>query len=90
MSETKNDIAWNKLFLKYKISEEVLKNGSFEINASQINEFREARLMTKFDFRSQLPEIFSENKLLLIFFSFVKSINSYSGSLAFLYLFKIR
>ncbi|PVX48800.1 hypothetical protein C7377_1886 [Balneicella halophila] len=66
MSETKNDIAWNKLFAKYKISEEVLKNGAFEINSSQINEFREARLMTKFDFRSQLPEIFSENKLSIL------------------------
>ena len=66
MSETKNDIAWSKLFVKYKISEAVLKNGFFEINASQINEFREARLMTKFDFRSQLPEIFSENKLSIL------------------------
>ena len=66
MSETKNDIAWNKLFSKYKISEEVLKNGSFEINSSQINQFREARLKTKFDFRSQLPEIFSENKLSIL------------------------
>ena len=34
--------------------------------------------------------IFSDNKLFFIFFSFVKSINSYSGNLAFLYLFIIR
>src|SRR5690606_27555394 len=66
MSDTKNDIAWNKLFAKYKISENVLKNGAFEINSTQINEFREARLMTKFDFRSQLPEIFAENKLSIL------------------------
>lgn len=66
MSETKNDTAWNKLFEKYKISEEVLKKGTFEINSEQINKFREARLMTKFDFRSQLPEIFSENNLSIL------------------------
>lgn len=66
MSDTKNDIAWNKLFEKYKISEKVLKDGAFEINSAQINEFREARLMTKFDFQSQLPEIFSENKLSIL------------------------
>lgn len=66
MSETKNDVAWKKLFSKYKILENVLKNGFLEINSSQINEFREARLMTKFDFRSQLPKIFSENQLSIL------------------------
>ncbi len=66
MNDTKNDIAWNKLFAKYKILQKVLKNGAFEINSAQINEFREARLMTKFDFRSQLPEIFAENKLSIL------------------------
>src|SRR5690606_5194040 len=66
MSDTKNSVAWNKLFAKYKILEQVSKNKTFEINSSQINEFREARLMTKFDFRSQLPEIFSENNLSIL------------------------
>ncbi len=66
MSDTKNDIAWNRLFAKYNISKNVLKNGSFEITSRQINEFREARLMTKFDFRSQLPKIFSENRLSIL------------------------
>jgi len=66
MSETKNNIAWNTLFEKYKISENVLKNGAFEITSKQINEYREARLMTKFDFRSQLPKIFSDNKLSIL------------------------
>lgn len=66
MSDKKNDIAWNKLFAKYKISEKVIKDGAFEITSTQINEFREARLMTKFDFKSQLPEIFVENELSIL------------------------
>ncbi|CAL2114124.1 Transcriptional regulator [Tenacibaculum sp. 190130A14a] len=66
MSETKNDTAWNKLFNKYKISENVIKNGAFEITSTQINEFREARLMTKFDFRTQLPKTFTENDLSIL------------------------
>lgn len=61
MSDTKNDIAWNKLFEKYDISQNIQKTGYYLINSSIINEFREARLMTKFDYKSQLPEIFSKN-----------------------------
>ena len=66
MSNSKNDIAWNKLFEKYKISEKVNAKGFYEIKASAINEFREARLMTKFDFKSQLPEIFSNNNFSIL------------------------
>ncbi|HEY9083264.1 MAG TPA: hypothetical protein VIN73_08010 [Vicingaceae bacterium] len=66
MSNSKNDIAWKKLFEKYKISEKVNAKGFYEIKASAINEFREARLMTKFDFKSQLPEIFSNNNFSIL------------------------
>ncbi len=66
MSKTKNDIAWNKIFDKFKITNEIIKNGSFEISSRQISEFREARLMTKFDYRSQLPQIFSENNFSIL------------------------
>lgn len=66
MSETKNDIAWTKLFAKFKILEKIGKKGLFEISSSQINEFREARLMTKFDHKSQLPKLFSENSLSIL------------------------
>ncbi len=66
MSNSKNEIAWNKLFEKYKISEKVKLDGSYEIEASDINEFREARLMTKFDYKSQLPEIFVKNNLSIL------------------------
>lgn len=62
----KNDKAWNKLFEKYKILEEIDKNGIFEITAPQISEFREPRLMTKFDHTINLPEIFSDNQLSIL------------------------
>lgn len=61
----KNDV-WNDIFEKYKILEKVGNDGKFEITSAQINEFREARLMTKFDNASQLPDIFYKNKLSLL------------------------
>lgn len=57
------DKAWNELFEKYHILDEVSKNGIFTIKSSQINEFKESRLMTKFDHSDSLPDLFSENKL---------------------------
>lgn len=66
MSNSKNDLAWVKLFDKYKIIERVLVDGQFEISSTDINVYREARLMTKFDHRSQLPEIFAKNKLSIL------------------------
>lgn len=66
MSKSKNDLAWEQLFDKHKIISETTRNGSFEISSSSINEFREARLMTKFDFKSQLPTLFSENNLSIL------------------------
>lgn len=66
MSKSKNDTAWEKIFKKYDIINAVKSEGYFEINASQINEFREARLMTKFDFSSQLPKIFSIHKFSIL------------------------
>lgn len=66
MSSSKNDIAWNKLFSKHSILEKVSNEGYFKISSKQINEFREARLMTKFDHSSQLPAIFETNKLTIL------------------------
>jgi hypothetical protein len=63
---TKNDQAWEKLFEKYRILSEIKRNGCFKINATQINPFREARLMTKFDHRIQLPQLFAENGLAIL------------------------
>ncbi len=61
MSDLKNNLAWQKIFNKHKIINEIETKGQFIISSSDINEFREARLMTKFDYKSQLPQIFVDN-----------------------------
>jgi hypothetical protein len=66
MSKSKNDLAWEKIFEKYKILDKVFKDGHIEMSATKINEFREARLMTKFDHKSQLPKLFADNKLSIL------------------------
>lgn len=66
MKKGKNDLAWEKLFCKYNILDEIDRNGIFSINSKQINEFREARLMTKFDHSNQLPEVFSKNSITIL------------------------
>ena len=66
MNKSKNDIAWEKLFEKYKILEKLANNERVLISSTEINQFREARLMTKFDHRSQLPKLFIEHKLSIL------------------------
>lgn len=61
-----NDVAWENLFEKYSILEKVVAEGRFQISATQIKEFREPRLMAKFDHTINLPEIFAENKLAIL------------------------
>ncbi len=63
---TKNDEAWNKLFEKYDILSKIEQNNSYKITAEQIIEFREPRLMTKFDHTINLPQIFTDNKLSIL------------------------
>ena len=63
---TKNDEAWAHLFSKYRILDKINCEECFHITAGQINEFREARLMTKFDHRVNLPEIFYRNNLAIL------------------------
>ncbi|MFK7933104.1 MAG: hypothetical protein AB8G22_06315 [Saprospiraceae bacterium] len=62
----KNDRAWQQLFEKYHILRRVQTEDFFIISAKQINEFREARLMTKFDHRANLPRIFTEHNLSIL------------------------
>lgn len=66
MIDTKNEVAWIQIFEKYEIVEKIEQHGMFEIASSQINEFREARLMTKFDHSNNLPKIFKENNLSIL------------------------
>lgn len=62
----KNDIAWEKIFSDLNILEEIKSNGCFIIKSDEINRYREARLMTKFDHAEQLPKIFTDNQLALL------------------------
>ncbi len=63
---TKNDRAWHKLFDKYNILQNIDSIGYFEITSNEINEYREARLMTKFDHKSNLPKLFADNNLAIL------------------------
>ncbi len=63
---TKINDAWKKLFEKYDILNKVKQNTMFEISAEQIKEFREPRLMTKFDSSFDLPELFEKNNLSIL------------------------
>ncbi len=65
-SKSKNDLAWEQIFGKYQIITTIEKSSCFKISSNQINEFREARLMTKFDHRSQLPKLFVDNNLSIL------------------------
>ena len=63
---SKNDDAWENLFMKYDILKHIDKNGQFRITSEQIKEFREPRLMTKFDHRINLPALFSKHDLAIL------------------------
>lgn len=61
-----NDSAWEQLFNKYDILNCVERDGLFNISADQIKEFREPRLMAKFDHTVNLPRLFLDNKLAIL------------------------
>ncbi|MBQ7216174.1 MAG: hypothetical protein IJS39_09355 [Synergistaceae bacterium] len=61
-----NNQAWEKLFSKYDILSAVERNGYFTISADQIREYREPRLMTKFDHKINLPSVFLKNELAIL------------------------
>lgn len=55
--------AWQKLIDKYDIVNKVNKDGVFHIKASEIKEFKEPRLMVKWDCSAALPPVFKSNDL---------------------------
>lgn len=61
-----NKEAWEILFKQYDILNEIDKKGFFTITSKQINVYREARLMTKFDNSAVLPELFKKNNLSIL------------------------
>ncbi|WP_131668517.1 type II restriction enzyme [Psychrobacter pygoscelis] len=60
MSNNKNDVAWRKLFEEDNLLEKLEIEDEFIISSERINQLRQSRLMTKFDSRKDLPEIFRE------------------------------
>ncbi len=64
--KTKNDRAWEELFSKYHILNEINTGGQYVIGASAIKEYREPRLMAKFDHSINLPRVFSDNHLAIL------------------------
>lgn len=63
MSKMNVNEAWNKLFEKYDIFSKIQSEGAFFITANQIREFKEPRLMAKWDSSENLPSIFKKHKV---------------------------
>lgn len=63
MSDSKNDNAWEKIFENYQVIDALKVSDHFLISSIEINKYREARLMTKFDHKSQCPKLFTDNNL---------------------------
>lgn len=57
---------WEEIFDKYKVLKIIENEGVFFISADQIKEFKEPRLMTKFDHSKSRPEIFRANNLSIL------------------------
>lgn len=61
-----NDKAWETLFDRHNILDEIQRNGFYEIEASTIKKVREPRLMAKFDHWVNQPDIFKENDISIL------------------------
>ena len=68
MSKISTNKSWENIFNHFDIVNEVKRNKYFDITADQIKavDGKEARLMTKVDFRENLPSIMSEEKLSIL------------------------
>lgn len=68
MSKISTNKSWENIFDKFDIVNEIRKNKYFDITADQIKavDGKEARLMTKVDFRENLPPIMIEEKLSIL------------------------
>lgn len=64
--KTKNDTAWEKIFQDYSVLDKLSQYGFFEIDSATINQFRESRLMAKFDHSINRPKIFKDNSLSIL------------------------
>src|SRR5699024_6972916 len=62
----KIDKFWISIFEEFNILQEIKNNGFFIIQSKQIKKYHEPRLMTKFDYKNSLPDIFVKNKLSIL------------------------
>lgn len=60
------DKQWNQIFSDYSVLDYVDRYGFFKITSTEINRYKEARLMTKFDYATNLPDIFYDNDLAIL------------------------
>ena len=60
------DTAWEILFDRHHILDEIGDKGRFTISSAAINTVKEARLMAKFDRSAQLPQIFRQHRLSIL------------------------
>ncbi|UUX33552.1 type II restriction enzyme [Fundicoccus culcitae] len=58
--------AWQKLLTEYNIVQEVEENRTFEILSSEIKEYREPRLMAKWDSSTFLPKSLKDKDLTIL------------------------
>lgn len=63
---TKPNKAWNVLFERHHILDEVNQKGCYVISANDIKKEHEPRLMSKFDHSINLPKIFRDNGLAIL------------------------
>lgn len=57
---------WEEIFDDYNVLDVIEEDGLFKITSTEIGKYKEARLMTKFDYVSQLPDIFYNNHLTIM------------------------
>ena len=60
---SKVDSLWQQIFDDLGVLQAINTQGYFCISADTIRKYREVRLMTKFDHRSDLPKVFQKNDL---------------------------
>lgn len=58
--------AWKKLIDKYNIIDEIKERGYFIITTNQVKEFKEPRLMAKWDNSHSLPKVLKDNRINLL------------------------
>lgn len=63
MTNLSTNEAWKKIIEKYDIVNKIKEEGQFKILSKQIKEFREPRLMAKWDSSESLPSVLQKNKI---------------------------